>query len=207
MRVGIITAWFERGAANVSRSYMEGLQKLGHDVFIFARGGEEYSYAPDWNLPNVHYSKSVMGSSARCKYTGISDLEEFEIWLETHRICVALFNEQLDSVPPGLCRKKNIPPVLIAPGYVMPMEYYLRFDAIACPTQLMYDIFQNTGIAHLVRWGVDANVFKPLGLNLTDEQCVFFHSAGMSFGKSKILLSRRCVGTSAVAWRQDPHWL
>src|SRR5437868_3055749 len=101
MKVGIITAWFERGAANVSRNYMEGLQKLGHEVFVFARGGEEYSS---------------------------------------------------------------------------------HFDAIACPTELMLDIFKETGIAHLVRWGVDTNVFKPLGLNLTNDQCVFFHSAGMSFG-------------------------
>src|SRR5438874_1310301 len=119
MNIGIITAWFERGAANVSRSYMLGLQKLGHKVFIFARGGEEYSYAPEWKLPNVHYSKSVMGSCQRCRYTGISDLEEFEQWLDQHKIRVALFNEQLDHVPADLCRNKGIPPVLIAPGYVM----------------------------------------------------------------------------------------
>src|SRR2546423_272830 len=182
MKVGIITAWFERGAANVSRSYMEGLQKLGHEVFIFARGGEEYSYAPEWKLPNVHYSKSTMGSCPRCKYTGISDLDEFARWIDDHQIRVTLFNEQLDHVPVDLSRQKGVPAILIAPGFVMPMEYYSHFDAIACPTELMLDIFKETGIAHLVRWGVDTNVFKPLGLNLTNDSCVFFHSAGMSFG-------------------------
>ena len=59
------------------------------------------------------------------------------------------FNEQLDHVPADMCRNKGIPPVLIAPGIVIAMDYYRHFDAIACPTELMLDIFRDTGIAHL----------------------------------------------------------
>jgi len=36
--VGIVTTWFERGAAYVSRAYREALQER-FDVVIYARGG------------------------------------------------------------------------------------------------------------------------------------------------------------------------
>lgn len=42
MRIGIITTWFERGAAYVSRQFMELLQQTD-EVFIYARGGEKYA--------------------------------------------------------------------------------------------------------------------------------------------------------------------
>ena len=40
MNIGIVTTWMERGAAYVSRTYMDLLILAGHNVFIFARGGE-----------------------------------------------------------------------------------------------------------------------------------------------------------------------
>lgn len=40
MNIGIVTTWFERGAAYVSRVYLEMLQKEDHNVFVFARGGK-----------------------------------------------------------------------------------------------------------------------------------------------------------------------
>ena len=57
MNIGIVTTWFERGAAYVSRQYMEVLQKTD-EVFIYARGGEKYEVGnPKWDLPNVHWGK------------------------------------------------------------------------------------------------------------------------------------------------------
>ena len=37
MHIGIVTTWFERGAAYVSRQYRDALAGQ-HTVFIFARG-------------------------------------------------------------------------------------------------------------------------------------------------------------------------
>lgn len=54
MKIGIVTTWFERGAAYVSRQFMDIL-KSTDEVFIYARGGEAYAQGnPTWDLPNVH---------------------------------------------------------------------------------------------------------------------------------------------------------
>ena len=49
MKIGIVTTWFERGAAYVSRQFKQILEKE-HDVYIYARGGEEYAIGdPNWD--------------------------------------------------------------------------------------------------------------------------------------------------------------
>lgn len=41
MNVGIVTTWFERGAAYVSRQYLEALRSdSNNSVYIYARGGD-----------------------------------------------------------------------------------------------------------------------------------------------------------------------
>ena len=182
MNIGIVTSWFERGAAYLSRSFMYGLQRLGHNVFIFVRGGEIYDYGPDWNLSNVYYSSSKMGACSRCRYTGISDIDEFNQWLDSHNIEIAMFNEQLDPLPMVECKSKGIKTVFFGLAYVMPIDYYSsHFDLVVCHTKLTYKIFEPTGIAHLVPWGVDTESFTPQGANLTDDRVIFFHNVGMSF--------------------------
>lgn len=39
MNIGLVTTWFERGAAYVSKAYLNSL-KTDNNVFIYARGGE-----------------------------------------------------------------------------------------------------------------------------------------------------------------------
>ena len=57
MKIGIVTTWFERGAAYVSKQFMDVLQKTD-EVFIYARGGEKYAIGnPLWDLPNVWWGK------------------------------------------------------------------------------------------------------------------------------------------------------
>ena len=57
MNIGIITTWFERGAAYVSKQF-EDIFSLNHNVFIYARGGEKYAKGdPKWNRPNVTWGK------------------------------------------------------------------------------------------------------------------------------------------------------
>jgi len=183
MNIGIVTSWFERGAAYVSRAFMQSLQELGHDVRIFVRGGEAYDRGPEWNFPNVHYSASPMGSSERCPYTGIADVDEFTGWLTTHRLDVVMFNEQMDARPMEECRTRRIKTIFFGLGYAMPLDFYrAHFDLIIAHTKITYDVFEPTGIAHLVRWGVDLATLSPGGKNLTTDPVIFFHNAGMSFG-------------------------
>lgn len=60
MKIGIVTTWFERGAAYVSRQYMQSLENEGHEVHIFARGGEYYGSNLDiWDSSKVTWSLSI----------------------------------------------------------------------------------------------------------------------------------------------------
>jgi len=57
LRIGIVTTWFERGAAYVSKQY-EKLLKDKHKVFIYDRGGEKYAVGDRiWDRENVHWGK------------------------------------------------------------------------------------------------------------------------------------------------------
>jgi len=81
MKIGIVTTWFERGAAYVSKQYKELLEQ-NNEVYIFARGGE--SYAKDnnnWDDDNVYWSKKL--------YSPFSvftiDEKEFKKWITNEK--------------------------------------------------------------------------------------------------------------------------
>ena len=60
MKIGIVTTWFERGAAYVSKQYLNLLEE-NHEVFIYARGGEGYAKGdPNWDSPNVTWGKKPL---------------------------------------------------------------------------------------------------------------------------------------------------
>lgn len=53
MNIGFISTWFERGAAYVTKAYVDIL-KDNHNVFVYARGGEKTGEGdPNWDLPYV----------------------------------------------------------------------------------------------------------------------------------------------------------
>ena len=61
MNIGIISTWFDRGAAFVSKAYMDVLSQE-HQVFIYARGGEQYAKGdPNWDFENVTWGSKVQG--------------------------------------------------------------------------------------------------------------------------------------------------
>src|SRR3954467_13027245 len=87
--VGIVTTWFERGAAYVSRAYRDALCDEC-DVRIYARGGELSARGdPHWDGPDVWWAQ---GDSAG-QPTWI-DRNCFEQWIRDCQIDVVLFNEQ-----------------------------------------------------------------------------------------------------------------
>ena len=56
-KIGIVTTWFERGAAYVSKQFKETLEKE-YEVFIYARGGEDIAMNnPDWDHRNITFGK------------------------------------------------------------------------------------------------------------------------------------------------------
>ncbi|MCQ2379084.1 MAG: glycosyltransferase family 4 protein [Victivallaceae bacterium] len=179
MRIAIVTTWFERGAAHVSRLFMESLQRAGDSVFIYARGGERYAKKnPVWDRENVVWAPEYH-SSWEPTYI---NRRHFVSFLKKHRIEAVIFNEQSFMQPVLWCSERGIKTI----GYV---DYYKRntiplfaaYDALICNTRRHYSAFSWHPEARYVAWGADCERYRPAKKDAADsDNVVFFHSAGMA---------------------------
>ncbi len=177
MRIGIVTTWFERGAAYVSRLYKKVLEK-DHDVFVYARGGERYAVGdPGWDGPEVTWATRTGFPVATAL-----NLREFESWIVTKRLEVVFFNEQHWWPPVILCNRLGI----ITGAYI---DYYTEpliplfgcYDFLICNTRRHYSVFTWHPCAIYIPWGTDINVYRPSRPGLAQSgHLTFFHSAGMN---------------------------
>ncbi|MDF1515067.1 MAG: glycosyl transferase, partial [Anaerolineae bacterium] len=187
MNIGIVTTWFERGAAYVSKAYTDVLSQ-DNNVFIYARGGEENSKGdPRWNLPNVTYGKTYSPLDPRhqpfTKYTrNYVDMLHFEGWLSANDMDLVIFNEERGVS--SLRRTKKL-------GYTIGayVDYYTNdtlnqfsiYDFLLCNTKRHYSVFRGFPNTIYIPWGTDITTFCPHIRNnrSTGEGTVrFFHSAG-----------------------------
>jgi len=176
MNIGIVTTWFERGAAYVSRQYKQLLER-DHSVFIFVRSGDYATIDANWAQKNVTWSKGL-------PFVGMTafDLGEFRTWLKNHSIDLVLFNEQHWWPPILLCNELGI----ISGAYV---DYYTEetvplfgcYDFLICNTKRHYSVFDWHPQCLYLPWGTDINLFNPKSeTNLADNIVTFFHSTGLS---------------------------
>ncbi len=178
MKIGIVTTWFERGAAYVSRQYMLTLEQE-NEVFIYARGGESYAIGdPVWDTPNVTWGIDNKSSSIN---TWI-DKNHFLNWIENNEIQLVFFNEQWWFAPIIWCKNKGIK----TGAYI---DYYKKhtvslfhvYDFLICNTKRHFSVFSDHPQSFYIPWGADINLFKPLNLKSIDKNFItFFHSAGMN---------------------------
>lgn len=194
MRIGIVTTWFERGAAYVSRIYMNLLIKEGHEVYIFARGGErhESQNAKEWNDINVTRST---------KYTSTKiEIHKFKKWLQINQIEAVLFNEQQDFTILAWM-KKNFSEIKIG-AYV---DYYTEntlpffriYDFLICNTHRHMQAMEKHPQKFYVEWGTDISKYKPLKSNEENHDKIrFFHSAGMSERKGTDILVKTYINSN-----------
>ena len=194
MRIGIVTTWFERGAAYVSRIYMNLLVKEGHEVFIYARGGErhESQQAKEWN--ETYVTRST-------KYTSTKiEISKFKKWLQINKIESVLFNEQQDFTILAWM-KKNLPEIKIG-AYV---DYYTEntipffriYDFLICNTHRHMQAMEKHPQKFYVEWGTDISKYKPLESNEEKHDKIrFFHSAGMSERKGTDILVQTYINSN-----------
>ena len=178
MKIGIVTTWFERGAAYVSKQYLNLLEE-NHEVFIYARGGEGYAKGdPNWDSPNVTWGKKPL---LQTNLTPIrrADLER---WVRRNGIELVIFNEQRWWPPVIWLKELGV----IVGTYV---DYYTEetvplfesFDFLLCNTARHLSAFDWHPQAHYVPWGTDVNLFKPGDKSTADaDKLVFFNSSGYS---------------------------
>ncbi|MBI1391067.1 MAG: glycosyltransferase [bacterium] len=175
--LGIVTTWFERGAAYVSRQFREALQQR-YDVFIYARGGEAYAMNdPQWNDARVHWAKPVQSTIPT-----VLDAADFRQWLQQNRLQTVIFNEQHWWPPVVGCTQSGVKTGAYVDYYTeMTIPIFGCYDFLICNTKRHYSAFDWHPQAAYIPWGTRVNVFQPTTFDLAEPgRLTFFLSGGMN---------------------------
>lgn len=175
-KLGIVTTWFDRGAAYVSKLYQAAL-KDHFEVFIYARGGEKSGKGdPNWDFSYVEW-----GRKKAFDVPTSFDLRHFKRWLERNKIEVVLFNEQVWWPPVILCNELGVKTAAYVDYYKEDtIEFFLCYDLLICNTKRHYSAFSWHPNCVYVPWGTDVDLFIPTKTNNKSSDIVFFHSCGMN---------------------------
>ena len=178
MKIGIVTTWFERGAAYVSKQFMEVLQKTD-EVYIYARGGEKYAKGnPVWDLPNVWWGKRMEAEYHVYGYAYI-DKTDFEKWIKLTGVECVFFNEQRYYQPLIWVKDLGIKSVAYIDYYTEDtIPLFDAYDCVICNTKRHAFAMRNHKNVQYLKWGTNVNLYRPT--NITHEKVTFFHSAGMA---------------------------
>lgn len=173
MNIGIVTTWFERGAAYVSKQYADVLNEK-HDIFIFARGGESFDKESEhWKTYPVTWGKRYKASSTQV------DWLEFKNWVTKNKIEVVIFNEQQDWEIIADAKRLNIKTIAYIDYYTeTTIPLFDLYDAVICNTKRHLEALQSHKGAKFIPWGTNVDLFKQGSLQDFGKP-VFFHSAGM----------------------------
>lgn len=176
-KIGIVTTWFDRGAAYVSKAYEETLQK-DHDIYIYARGGEKYGVNDDyWEDSNVTWAK--IKNNWIPFYIDFSDLKK---WIRDNNIDIIFFNEQQSWDIIIKLQKEDV----IIGSYI---DYYKEktiplfdlYDFLICNTQRHYTVFRNFTNCFFIPWGTNINIFNTENkIGNLENEITLFHSSGMN---------------------------
>jgi glycosyltransferase involved in cell wall biosynthesis len=192
VNIGIVTTWFERGAAYVSRAYRDALVPQ-HRVFIFARAGEKTGCGdPVWDQPDITRGTSLAG-----KIDTYIDPAEFRGWVARYAIEAVIFNEQ-HSWDIILAARKMPLAIGAYVDYYTPdtIPFFGLYDFLLCNTQRHYSVFKTHPQCLFIPWGTDLQVFHPRPAVRSFTGVTFFHSSGLSpFRKGTDILIRafQCV--------------
>lgn len=175
MRVGIVTEWFDRGSAFVSKEIIRNLEHQGIETYIYVRSEAAELKQEIWPGASVHEGKISKSRVAKS-----IDRKDFENWIDENLITHLIFNEQIWFPPVEWANLKG----LITIGYV---DYYTKksvqkfgiFDALICNTARHYSVFSWHPNAWHIPWGTNIEIFKPYPQK-NNRELTFLHSAGWS---------------------------
>lgn len=175
MKIGIVTTWFERGAAYVSKQIRDVLVEQQHDVFIFSR-----HFCPVIPI-NEKWNESYVTRAKRQESPMPTDINkrEFLAWIQKEKIELIIFNEQHYWQPIIWAKEQGIKVVAYVDYYKEnTVEAFGIYDQIWCNTKRHFSVFEHFPQAKYIPWGTDINTFVPEESD--NKQVTFFHSAGMS---------------------------
>ncbi|GAB6064067.1 glycosyltransferase family 4 protein [Deferrisoma palaeochoriense] len=174
MNIGIVSTWFPRGAAYVSKLYLNSIVAAGHRAYVFARGGEGYAVGdPEWDGPHVTWGRRFDDGWTRV------DISQFEAWCKKYDIDIIIFNEQKDWEVVEWCNRRGIRSVAYIDYYTEEtVPFFGLYDALICHTKRHFSVFNWHPQCWYVPWGTDISLFRPKMCGPTKFP-IFFHSAGM----------------------------
>lgn len=179
-KIGIVTTWFERGAAYVSKQFEHVLQEE-HEVYIYARGGEKYAIGdPLWDKENVTWGKNIRSRFALT----LMDKKDFKAWVDLNSIDLILFNEQHWFEPLLWCKEWGIQTAAYIDYYTKEtVDLFNIYDLLICNTKRHYSVFEKTNKAKYLPWGTDTNLFNTYNKSelVNRDYVTFFHSCGMGY--------------------------
>lgn len=178
MRIGIVTTWYERGAAYVSKQFMGVLQKTD-EVYIYARGGDVYAKGdPLWDLPNVKWGKRMNAYYHVYGYSYI-DKRDFTGWIKDNKIECVIFNEQRYYQPLVWVRDMGVKCVAYVDYYTeATLPLFDAYDCVICNTKRHAFAMRHHRNVQYLKWGTNIDLYKPKYEQ--HENVTFFHSAGMA---------------------------
>jgi glycosyltransferase involved in cell wall biosynthesis len=170
MNIGIVTTWFERGAAYVSLQYAN-LLKDGHNIFIYARGGYDENYHPEFNI-TVDKNHNLIVKAAL-------NTDQYENWIKENNITHVLFNEQFWWKPIVIAKKLNVVCFAYIDYYTADtVDLFQIYDKVICNTKRHFSVFEKFNNAVYLPWGTEIDVFKFD--KKENKELTFFHSTGWS---------------------------
>lgn len=188
LRIGIVTTWFERGAAYVSKQLADSLLNQGYKISIYARGGERIEITtPPWSTYDLTVDRSprLPMPTAICR-------KQFSRFIAEKKLDILIFNEQQYWQPVLWAKSLGCRVVAYVDYYTAEtVPFFNVYDGLICNTKRHLGVFQSHPRAIYVPWGTDLNIFSLSSPKTARDELVFFHSAGFNpYRKGTDLLLR-----------------
>lgn len=177
LNIGIVSTWFERGAAYVSRQYYDVLSST-HKVFVYARGGEQKAIGDSqWDFEHIEWGKNPLGDAST-----VVDREHFVKWVTGNNLDVVFFNEQRWWQPIIWCTDIGVKTGAYIDYYTKEtVKAHACYDFLVCNTRRHYEAFKWHEQSFYIPWGTNVELFKPRERRAEPVGIVtFFNSAGFN---------------------------
>lgn len=169
-RIGLVSVWFERGQAHVTRTIRDALS-TNHETFVFARTGEVFGTPQlettgEWQVPNL---------TVYPEYRIPPDL--LADWIRSCRLDMVIFNEEYDWDLVRAAKRTGAKIATYLDFYAEDWRDLLSlYDRVLCSTRRTYDQVREFCAAAFIGWGVDLERFRPRPAR--SSRRTFFHNAG-----------------------------
>lgn len=191
MRIGIVTHWFNRGQAVVSRHLRSALDQLGHRTFVLARPTRASNRRPDyvdradvWDQPGVTEASAFEVPQA-----------EYEEWARAHDLEAVFFDQNYQWAAIAGLRRRGIRTIgrfvweAFAPGDVPGAQE--AFDVVYSLTACEQRRYAELGIeSPRVVWGCHPELLEVPVERAEHPVALFFPGGFMSKRKPLRMLLR-----------------